>query len=153
MEFVPTAPYTTSSTIPNHSPHVDPTRRRGLPARLRNRVPPRRLLPSRLSDSPPRKNDIYSFGVVVLELITGIEAFCPATGERMAVKATRNAVEMVDPRLRGGDEDMGEVGTMAALAAKCISETPGIRPSASKILTTMREAIPSLAFGFHKKLV
>ncbi|XP_047978078.1 salt tolerance receptor-like cytoplasmic kinase 1 [Salvia hispanica] len=100
-----------------------------------------------------KKNDVYSFGVVVLELITGIEAFCPATGERLAARAARNAAEMVDPRLRGGEVDMGEVGAMAALAAKCISETPGIRPSASEILTAMREAIPSLAFGFHKKLV
>ncbi|KAG6424485.1 hypothetical protein SASPL_114903 [Salvia splendens] len=69
----------------------------------------------------PGKNDVYSFGVVVLELITGIEAFCPATEERLAAKAARNAVEMVDPRLRGGEVDMGEVG---AMEAKCISETP-----------------------------
>ncbi|KAG6393365.1 hypothetical protein SASPL_147604 [Salvia splendens] len=68
----------------------------------------------------PGKNDVYSFGVVVLELITEIEAFCPATEERLAAKA-----EMVDPRL----------------------------PSTSEILTAMREAIPSLVFGFHKKLV
>ncbi|KAG6414440.1 hypothetical protein SASPL_127162 [Salvia splendens] len=27
----------------------------------------------------PRKNDVYNFEVVVLELIIGIEAFCPAT--------------------------------------------------------------------------
>ncbi|KAG6405448.1 hypothetical protein SASPL_133037 [Salvia splendens] len=100
-----------------------------------------------------KKNDVYSFGVVVLELITGIEAFCPATGERLAARAARNAAEMVDPRLRRGEVEMGEVGAMAALAAKCISETPGIRPSASEILTAMREAIPSLAFRFHKKLV
>ncbi|KAL1556441.1 non-specific serine/threonine protein kinase [Salvia divinorum] len=103
-----------------------------------------------------KKNDVYSFGVVVLELITGIEAFCPATGERLASRAApllRNAAEMVDPRLRRGEVDMGEVGALAALAAKCISETPGIRPSASEILTTMREAIPSLAFMFHKKLL
>ncbi|KAG6407669.1 hypothetical protein SASPL_130666 [Salvia splendens] len=100
-----------------------------------------------------KKNDVYSFGVVVLELITGIEAFCPATGERLAARAARSAAEMVDPRLRRGEVEMGEVGAMAALAAKCISETPGIRPSASEILTAMREAISSLALGFHKKLV
>ncbi|KAG6397073.1 hypothetical protein SASPL_143234 [Salvia splendens] len=101
----------------------------------------------------PGKNDVYSFGVVVLKLITVIEVFCPATGERLAAKAARNAAEMVDLRLRGGDEDMGEVGAMAALATKCISEWPGIRPSTSEILTAMREAISSLTFGFHKKLV
>ncbi|XP_042051362.1 salt tolerance receptor-like cytoplasmic kinase 1 [Salvia splendens] len=98
----------------------------------------------------PGKNDVYSFRVVVLELITGIEAFCPATGKRLAA---RNVAEMVDPRLRGWEVDMGEVGAMATLAAKCISETLGIRPYASEILTAMREAIPSQAFGFHKKLV
>ncbi|XP_042048076.1 salt tolerance receptor-like cytoplasmic kinase 1, partial [Salvia splendens] len=59
----------------------------------------------------PGRNDVYSFGVVVLELITGIEAFYPSTGERLAAKAARNAAEMVDPRLLGG-EDMGEVGDL-----------------------------------------
>ncbi|XP_047952398.1 probable receptor-like protein kinase At4g10390 [Salvia hispanica] len=102
-----------------------------------------------------KKNDVYSFGVVVLELITGIEAFNPATGERLAARAPAllmNAAEMVDPRLVRGEVDLGEVRAMAELAAKCISETPGTRPSASEILTTMREAIPSLAFMFEKKV-
>ncbi|XP_057773627.1 probable receptor-like protein kinase At4g10390 [Salvia miltiorrhiza] len=99
-----------------------------------------------------KKNDVYSFGVVLLELITGIEAFCPSTGERLAGRA-RDAAEMVDPRLRLGEAALGEVRAMAALAAHCISETPGIRPSASDILTTMRSAIPSLAFMFQKKLL
>lgn len=102
-----------------------------------------------------KKNDVYSFGVLLLELITGIEAFSPATGERLAARARDAAAEMVDPRLRLGEVDLGEITAMAALAAKCVSETPGVRPSASGILTTMKEAIPSLSFGFQiqKKLV
>ncbi|KAL1568837.1 non-specific serine/threonine protein kinase [Salvia divinorum] len=102
-----------------------------------------------------KKNDVYSFGVVLLELITGIEAFSPATGERLAARAPsllRDAAEMVDPRMVRGEVDLGEVRALAELAAKCLSETPGIRPSASEILTTMSEAIPSLPFMFEKKV-
>lgn len=85
-----------------------------------------------------KKTDVYSFRVVMLELITGIEGLL------------REAAEMVDPRLHRVVE-LEEARAMAALAAKCVSESHGIRPSASEILTTMRRAISSLPLMFEKK--
>ncbi|KAL8053264.1 hypothetical protein ABFX02_05G059300 [Erythranthe guttata] len=94
-----------------------------------------------------KKNDVYGFGVVVLELITGVEAFSAARGERLTARAEpmlRDAgkvAEMVDPRLAGGEIDLEEARAMAAMAAKCLSDSPGVRPSASEILTVMRNTI------------
>lgn len=106
-----------------------------------------------------KKNDVYGFGVVVLELLTGIEAFSATSGERLTARAEpllRDAdrvAEMVDPTIRG-EVDLEEARAMAALAAACINcESPGIRPSASDILTAMRRSISSLSFMFEKKIV
>ncbi|KAK4489242.1 hypothetical protein RD792_005039 [Penstemon davidsonii] len=105
-----------------------------------------------------KKNDVYSFGVVVLELITGMEAFNPSSGERLTVKVgpmlrdldDTKMVEMLDPRLLRG-VDLEEVKAMAALSAMCLCDSPSFRPSASDILTTMRNKIPSLSFMFENK--
>ncbi|XP_039062493.1 probable receptor-like protein kinase At4g10390 [Hibiscus syriacus] len=40
-----------------------------------------------------KKNDVYSLGVVILELVTGMEAFCPKRGQLLT--------SMVAPKLRG----------------------------------------------------
>ncbi|EYU19451.1 hypothetical protein MIMGU_mgv1a009696mg [Erythranthe guttata] len=85
-----------------------------------------------------KENDIYSFGVVILELITGIQAFNPSTGERLT------AVEIVDPRLEG-DVDFEEVKAMAAISAMCFSDSPVHRPSASDILNIMANKISSIS--------
>lgn len=108
-----------------------------------------------------KKNDVYGFGVAVLELVTGIEAFSAASGERLTARAEpllRDAgkvAEMVDPRIRE-EVDFEEVRAMAALAATCINcESSGIRPSASDVLTAMRRigrSISSLSFAFEKKI-
>ncbi|KAL9178135.1 hypothetical protein ABFS82_01G105800 [Erythranthe guttata] len=97
-----------------------------------------------------KENDIYSFGVVILELITGIQAFNPSTGERLTVRAERvlnnvsKAVEIVDPRLEG-DVDFEEVKAMAAISAMCFSDSPVHRPSASDILNIMANKISSIS--------
>lgn len=104
-----------------------------------------------------KKNDVYGFGVAVLELVTGIEAFSASSGERLTARAApllrdaEKVAEMVDPRIRG-EVDLEEARAMAALAAACINcESPGIRPSASDILSAMRGSISSLSFVSDKK--
>ncbi|KAK6146553.1 LOW QUALITY PROTEIN: hypothetical protein DH2020_020422 [Rehmannia glutinosa] len=89
------------------------------------------------------------FGVIVLELITGIEAFNPDTGEKLTkvaepmLRDAEKVADMVDLRLRG-EVDLEEARAMAALSAKCISGSPSVRPSATDILTIMRSTISSL---------
>lgn len=103
-----------------------------------------------------KKNDVYSYGVVVLELITGMEAFSAHSGERLTRKLdpmlrdAERVVEIVDPHLRG-EFDLEEAKVMTSLSAMCLSDSPSLRPSASDILRTMRNGIPSFSFLFRGK--
>ncbi|XP_051144939.1 probable receptor-like protein kinase At1g33260 [Andrographis paniculata] len=99
-----------------------------------------------------KKNDIYSFGVVILELVTGLEAVNPTRGERLVTR-TRNLAdvwEMVDPRIRG-DVEMEEVRAMVALSRMCLCECPNIRPSARDIVDTMMSRVPSPMYSCPSK--
>ncbi|KAK4434810.1 putative receptor-like protein kinase [Sesamum alatum] len=96
-----------------------------------------------------KKNDVYSFGVIVLELITGMEAFNPSSGEKLTTRVEpvlqnlEKVVEIVDPRLRG-ELDLEEAKAMASLSAMCLCDTPSLRPCASDILATIRNQIRSI---------
>ncbi|XP_015574510.1 probable receptor-like protein kinase At4g10390 [Ricinus communis] len=98
-----------------------------------------------------KKNDIYSYGVIILELVTGMEAFCEERGQlltSMMGPMLRNArdceatkmAEMVDPRL-AGDFDLKEARAMLSLSALCLGQSPVLRPSAAQILQEIRQNV------------
>lgn len=111
-----------------------------------------------------KKNDVYSFGVVLLELVTGMEAFCPERGQfltsiaspmlkNVAALGASEVAEMVDPRLTG-NYDLEEAKTMLSISAMCLGQSPILRPSATNILQSVRECISSISpekFGSMKK--
>ncbi|MFS7982851.1 putative protein kinase RLK-Pelle-RLCK-XIII family [Helianthus anomalus] len=90
-----------------------------------------------------KKNDIYSFGVVLFELVTGREAFSVEKGELLTEIIGGPVVgveELVDPRLRNGeglDLDLEEVKAMVSMARMCIGCSM-IRPSAKEIVASMK---------------
>ncbi|KAG6579618.1 putative receptor-like protein kinase [Cucurbita argyrosperma subsp. argyrosperma] len=104
-----------------------------------------------------KKNDIYSFGVVVLELITGKEAFCsekgliltsilpPAVRDGEGIKPSAVA-ELVDPRLRG-EFDSNEAGALLSIAAACLAQPPAPRPVIGGVLQMMTEKIVNVSDG------
>lgn len=104
-----------------------------------------------------KKNDIYSFGVVLLELITGKEAFCsekgqiltsilpPAVRDGGGIKPSEVA-ELVDPRLRG-DYDGNEAGSLISIAAACVTQPPAPRPTIGGVLQMMTEKIGNVGDG------
>ncbi|GMJ06323.1 hypothetical protein HRI_004301500 [Hibiscus trionum] len=99
-----------------------------------------------------KKNDVYSLGVIMLELVTGMEAFCPERGQLLTSilapdlrAAGEVGAEMVDPRL-GGEFELEEAKAMVSIAALCLHQSPTVRPSASQIMQLMKEKIISVSF-------
>lgn len=107
-----------------------------------------------------KKQDIYSFGVIILQLITGLEAFCFEKRQQLTciadpmLRDTTKVRNMVDWRLRIDDTfDLEEAKAMASLSALCLHPTPSLRPSASEILRMMQDKIPSVSFMLEKPLL
>lgn len=105
-----------------------------------------------------KKNDVYSYGVIVLELITGLEAFCPERQSGQLLTSVLGPVlrgesvdvtEIVDPKL-GGEFDIEEARLMVSIAALCLGNSPILRPSATQILQTMNDSVYSISFPERK---
>ncbi|KAB5521864.1 hypothetical protein DKX38_026183 [Salix brachista] len=109
-----------------------------------------------------KKNDVYSYGVIILELVTGMEAFCEEREQGQLLTSIMGPIlkdiiasdneckamkvaEMVDPKL-GEDFEVKEVEAMLSLAALCLGQSPSLRPSATQILQTIKESIGSISF-------
>jgi len=108
-----------------------------------------------------KKMDMYGFGVVVLELVSGKEAFSAERGEMLvhiaaplmneildsSVDISEDKVrQFLDPRLLRDSLDIDEVKTMLSVAAVCISSKLSLRPSAAQVADTLIKEIPSLSF-------
>ncbi|KAJ8763725.1 hypothetical protein K2173_003507 [Erythroxylum novogranatense] len=108
-----------------------------------------------------KKNDVYSYGVIVLELVTGMKAFCEDRGQLLTsimapllrdvekCEAIRVS-EVVDPRLKG-EVDLGEAKTMLHISALCLGHQGTLRPSATNIVHTIQHQVSSISFLFSSK--
>jgi serine/threonine protein kinase len=95
-----------------------------------------------------KKSDVYSFGVLLLELLTGRMALCSDTGCRLTTTVCPalqegKVADAVDPRL-GGEYDAAEAATVAALALRCVSDSPGLRPSMAEVVREFQEKTTAL---------
>ncbi|GAV71382.1 Pkinase domain-containing protein [Cephalotus follicularis] len=91
------------------------------------------------------KSDIYSFGVVLLELITGRKAIDHTKDHkeqylvawaRPMFKDRRNFSHMVDPILQGQYPVRGLYQALA-IAAMCVQEQPNMRPGISDVVMAL----------------
>ncbi|CAH9109071.1 unnamed protein product [Cuscuta epithymum] len=91
------------------------------------------------------KSDIYSFGVVLLELLTGRRAIdnTRPTAEQNLVawarplfKDRKKFPEMADPALKGQFPTRGLYQALA-IAAMCVQEQPNMRPLVADIVTAL----------------
>ncbi|KAI3518137.1 hypothetical protein L1887_06555 [Cichorium endivia] len=88
------------------------------------------------------KADVYAFGVVLLEILTGIKAiefsrtsrqqYFPEWSRRLLTEG-KVCTDMIDPKL-GKKYDVKEVEYMIHAACLCISPQPEQRPRMSKVL-------------------
>uniref|UniRef100_A0A0A9D159 Salt tolerance receptor-like cytoplasmic kinase 1 n=1 Tax=Arundo donax TaxID=35708 RepID=A0A0A9D159_ARUDO len=95
-----------------------------------------------------KKIDVYSFGVLLLELLTGRKAICADTGCRLTAAvgpalSEGKIADVVDRRL-GDEYDAEEAATVAALALRCVSEGPGLRPSMTEVVRELQEKTTAL---------
>ncbi|XP_074561939.1 uncharacterized protein LOC141818314 [Curcuma longa] len=91
------------------------------------------------------KVDIYSFGVVLLELTTGKEALDGDEHESLAGWAARhqrengNVIELIDKDLSEDVEYLDDIVTVLSLGIECTSRNPAFRPSMMVVLHNLME--------------
>ncbi|KAL9233412.1 hypothetical protein vseg_008419 [Gypsophila vaccaria] len=97
------------------------------------------------------KSDIYSYGVVLLELITGKKPLDPSIGDaidlvdwvRGKIKDNRDSVEILDPDVSGQCKYIQEEMLLVLrIALLCTAKLPKERPSMRDTITMLREAKP-----------
>ncbi|CAL5192023.1 unnamed protein product [Lathyrus oleraceus] len=91
------------------------------------------------------KSDIYSFGVVLLELITGrrtIDNTRPLKEQNLVywaypvLREPPRYTELADPKLEGSFP-MRSLHQAVAIAAMCLNEEPSVRPLISDVVTAL----------------
>ena len=88
-------------------------------------------------------SDVYSYGVVLLELLTGKPSMDRNTGEFLVdwvkplLKDSKRLCRVMDPRLEGLYSADGS-RKAAALAYKCLSRNPKRRPPATEVVNVLK---------------
>ncbi|XP_019159489.1 PREDICTED: receptor-like protein kinase HSL1 isoform X2 [Ipomoea nil] len=102
------------------------------------------------------KSDIYSFGVVMLELVTGRRPVDPEFGEKDLASWACSTVdkkgvdEVIDPRLDSSFRE--HICKVLDIALLCISHTPVNRPSMRRVVKLLQESDGNFSPMTGKKL-
>ncbi|CAO2816623.1 unnamed protein product [Amaranthus hypochondriacus] len=93
------------------------------------------------------KSDVYSYGIVLLELLTGKKAVDNESNlhHLILAKAANNAVmETVDPEVMATCKDLGVVKKVFQLALLCTKKQPGDRPTMHEVTRVLTSLVPEL---------
>nr|GEU64934.1 probable leucine-rich repeat receptor-like serine/threonine-protein kinase At3g14840 [Tanacetum cinerariifolium] len=94
------------------------------------------------------KADVYSYGIVLLEIVSGMANTVDGTKENhfilldraIASKNTGDLMELVDPRL-DSEYDVQEVMVVTNLALHCTTVSPSERPTMSSVVSMLEGRI------------
>jgi len=99
------------------------------------------------------KSGVFSFGVVLLELLTGRKArdrTQPRHQQDLVswatprLRTTRGMHQCADPRL-GGEYPIKDFAKMADIACRCVQYEPKSRPSMSMVVKDLRSLLPGIS--------
>ncbi|XP_062087596.1 LRR receptor-like serine/threonine-protein kinase IOS1 [Humulus lupulus] len=106
-------------------------------------------------------SDIYSYGVVLLEIITNQPAIIKISGSDERIHISRwvsstidngAITSIVDPRLEGGF-DINSAWKAVEIGMACVSATPGKRPNMSEVISGLKECLATeLARNNHAQV-
>ncbi|KAL0330513.1 UNVERIFIED_CONTAM: LRR receptor-like serine/threonine-protein kinase ERECTA [Sesamum radiatum] len=91
------------------------------------------------------KSDVYSYGIVLLELLTGRKAVDNESNlhHLILTKAASNAVmDTVDPEILETCKDLGEVKKVFQLALLCTKRQPLDRPTMHEVVRVLGTLVP-----------
>ncbi|KAL8205435.1 hypothetical protein R6Q57_008986 [Mikania cordata] len=94
------------------------------------------------------KADVYSYGIVLLEIVSGMANIADRAKENnfvlldraLALKPTGNLLDLVDPKL-GSEYDILEMMVVINLALMCSAITPADRPAMSSVVSMLEGRI------------
>lgn len=90
------------------------------------------------------KSDVYSYGVVVLEVLTGKQPIDPTIPEGLHVvdwvRRRKGGKDVLDPALWGRPEsELQEVVQALGVALLCVNATPDERPTMKDVAAMLKE--------------
>ncbi|KAI3811516.1 hypothetical protein L1987_21240 [Smallanthus sonchifolius] len=92
------------------------------------------------------KSDVYSYGIVLLELLTGRKAVDNESNLHhliLSKTANNTVMETVDPEISATCRDLGEVKKVFQLALLCTKRQPFERPTMHEVVQVLGSILPS----------